>query len=1165
MASTSNFPTLPSTTTTPTITTPTITTPNTSSWANAGYKSQTDSIVAKSQGFTSSTDYYAAQEGGFSDYDTYKTATGLGYSTYSDYQAGSGGGFENYSEYSAAKALGYVTHADYQNYIASQANTSYAANTAFSTGTQTVDKVDDTGATETPLTSTGTATTVSDGSSSWDGSGTILGAAGGTSGTGEIVDNTTSEIINSGIEGVSDATGSGVTYDSAFSSAVQNANGVGSGTTDEGVITTPTTGQEETGSGDNDTFEDNTTGEGTITNAYADTTVDTSYGSNLVAENEDVNNALGEVEEGSGLVTTPTSATVEGEGNGGTGEVEGGEVVEGEEGGSEVVEGGEVVEGEGTGEEVVEQEEWEQLGYPDYNTYQTATQAGFPDYETYKTATELGYSDYATYQASGDTGYTYEQYINEQTATNAGYPDYETYTAAQEGGYPDYDTYQAATDLGYSDYAAYQAGTEAGYENAEDYSAATSGNFPDAETYYAAMAVGCTTYTDYQSYLTRQDTIATYEQYLQSIKDSSYETAEANKDRQIADAYTSYAQNLSSYGANAETLASMGLTGSGYSDYLNSQAYAQQRSDVQSANSTYAAAIQAADDSYSANMLDHLETLQEKYEYLMECASSGVFSSSALQSIAAQYGLSDTQTSSLVNAANTYEAQKAADDEESQKMTYANFLSAIKSDVTAFDEDLIKVYAEAYGLTEEQLETALSTYSTAHESYAANALVTCLNNISASTSNYEIEAAARAAGLSDDDIAVMKLQRDYLKNNDSATNYQALLNTMTSGISDTYIEYAGSAYGLSNEQIQALKDVRDSYKEAEEKAAALEDEESLKNTYLYVLSCIDADTNDAFIEAYGEASGFTEEQIAKLKEVRDAYIEDSEESKQLIHNQNYAAIYEKITSSTSDSGIEVYAACYSDITEEDIAKLKEHRDDLKVLEDSGVQTDYYKSIVLDYGEGVLESQYSPTALDTLLAAGEISQETWDAAIAQYTSSLYKEIETAYNTGDSKSLEELLDNLDKYYNDGNNNYGITTEDWKGVYTKVAEDSVNDLINTALSENSNSLNTISALIDTIKGYISDGKVSSSKAMELLESLFMSDAVLNLACTHYGGSAYGTTLQEQAKALYNAGLISKEVYDIYSSATATVKYYSSSSSSSSNKSFGSADGDDGTLMVG
>ena len=59
----------------------------------------------------------------------------------------------------------------------------------------------------------------------------------------------------------------------------------------------------------------------------------------------------------------------------------------------------------------------------------------------------------------------------------------------------------------------------------------------------------------------------------------------AAKERGIVDANTSYQHNLSTYGAKNEALRGMGLAGSGYSEYLDSQAYATQRAEVQGANS----------------------------------------------------------------------------------------------------------------------------------------------------------------------------------------------------------------------------------------------------------------------------------------------------------------------------------------------------------------------------------------------------------------------------------------------------------------------------------------------------------------------------------------------------------------------------------------------------
>lgn len=91
-----------------------------------------------------------------------------------------------------------------------------------------------------------------------------------------------------------------------------------------------------------------------------------------------------------------------------------------------------------------------------------------------------------------------------------------------------------------------------------------------------------------------------YDVFLNQQRESAYKSAEAERARaekaaetarqkQIIDAQNAYKTGLSTYGANAEAAASMGLTGSGYGEYLTGKAYATQRGEVASANRTAAA------------------------------------------------------------------------------------------------------------------------------------------------------------------------------------------------------------------------------------------------------------------------------------------------------------------------------------------------------------------------------------------------------------------------------------------------------------------------------------------------------------------------------------------------------------------------------------------------
>lgn len=70
--------------------------------------------------------------------------------------------------------------------------------------------------------------------------------------------------------------------------------------------------------------------------------------------------------------------------------------------------------------------------------------------------------------------------------------------------------------------------------------------------------------------------------------------ADINRQRAITDANSAYEQNKAGYGANAEALANMGLSGGGYSDWINASAYAQNRSEVQGAKARSDAAKREA-------------------------------------------------------------------------------------------------------------------------------------------------------------------------------------------------------------------------------------------------------------------------------------------------------------------------------------------------------------------------------------------------------------------------------------------------------------------------------------------------------------------------------------------------------------------------------------------
>lgn len=78
-------------------------------------------------------------------------------------------------------------------------------------------------------------------------------------------------------------------------------------------------------------------------------------------------------------------------------------------------------------------------------------------------------------------------------------------------------------------------------------------------------------------------------------RSQTYESADIERERAVVDARSAYEQQKASYGANAEALSRMGLTGSGYSDMVDQRAYAQQRAETQAANAQAAGVKRSAD------------------------------------------------------------------------------------------------------------------------------------------------------------------------------------------------------------------------------------------------------------------------------------------------------------------------------------------------------------------------------------------------------------------------------------------------------------------------------------------------------------------------------------------------------------------------------------------
>lgn len=210
------------------------------------------------------------------------------------------------------------------------------------------------------------------------------------------------------------------------------------------------------------------------------------------------------------------------------------------------------------------------------------------------------------------------------------------------------------------------------------------------------------------------ETPATYEEYLSQQRDlldkrkeDADRQAEAAKERAAVDAQASYAQNMATYGTNAETLAQMGLQGGGYSDYINAQAYAQKRADVQQANVTeQAAKIQnnaTYEDALAELNKSELEYKGNIYANLLGYANEGTYNAEQIAAIAKEKGLSEQQIKDLTAAATTYK-------NNTYKANYSSFMGSIENG--SMTKNILDTALKNDTITQEQYNDLLNKFQT---------------------------------------------------------------------------------------------------------------------------------------------------------------------------------------------------------------------------------------------------------------------------------------------------------------------------------------------------------------------------------------------------------------------------------------------------------------------
>lgn len=186
----------------------------------------------------------------------------------------------------------------------------------------------------------------------------------------------------------------------------------------------------------------------------------------------------------------------------------------------------------------------------------------------------------------------------------------------------------------------------------------------------------------------------------EDVRKQTIQASNIARQRSIADANSAYAKGTALYGQNAEKLASMGLQGGGYGEYLTSQAYQQNRSAVQNANAQHLAIEKealykegqdklAAESQYYSDMLGIQNDQTTAYNTLLSMANSG----STIESIMAnnQWGLlsADQQAQvKIITQTNSYRKMidngTTLDEIKTNDPNYASLSEDAKLDLEAY-------------------------------------------------------------------------------------------------------------------------------------------------------------------------------------------------------------------------------------------------------------------------------------------------------------------------------------------------------------------------------------------------------------------------------------------------------------------------------------------------
>lgn len=416
----------------------------------------------------------------------------------------------------------------------------------------------------------------------------------------------------------------------------------------------------------------------------------------------------------------------------------------------------------------------------------------------------------------------------------------------------------------------------------------------------------------------------------ESQRVAAEQRADVERERGVVDARSSYEQNKASYGANAEAMGSMGLAGSGYSDYLNSKAYAQQRAETQAANA------QADASKREARYTEDQARLKADSDYYQNKYNAEQAYSDR------KYQIDTTYQTNMLNAEQNkaqsiYEAENAerdakysADSAHAQNEYSAEAqYSQNKYEVdTTYQNNLLganqsKAQAEHEATSAERESKFSADQAHAQNQYAAES--------GYSQSKYEAESAERDA----------KLQSglsysENLFNAESQARSDKLTAEQTADAGKFSAEMSYQQNLLENDDAIGKHRLEEA-KKAEEKAAAEAEKAEAdaayaKNAYYQFLA--EANQGNYTVDQITQLAadyGLSSEQTQSLIDAVNGYTAKTEEATKQQQTQNKNEIGGYITGETTDEEIQDYVDD-GYISEEDAEELKKDREKAAINE-----------------------------------------------------------------------------------------------------------------------------------------------------------------------------------------------------------------------------------------